>query len=194
MVCTDPAEWSPHSTPAARMEFVWVPALKIWVGKYEVTNGEYRKKEAEHDSKEYQGIGLNGDRQLVVYINFDDAKAYAAWLTQCEQAQLDGMRYRVIAEQEWQTAAQCGDGREYPWGAGIPPKYGNYHGAEGPGSWGKIDGYNDGFAVTCPVEKSGKNDWGIYGLGCNVWECCAADLFGGAFGGYGGGAPGLRRG
>ena len=35
----------------------------------------------------------------------------------------------------------------------------------------KIDGYNDGFPVTCPVEKSGKNDWGLYGVGGNVWEC-----------------------
>ena len=34
-----------------------------------------------------------------------------------------------------------------------------------------IAGYNDGFLVTCPVEKSGKNDWGLYGVGGNVWEC-----------------------
>jgi formylglycine-generating enzyme required for sulfatase activity len=24
--------------------------------------------------------------------------------------------------------------------------------------------------VTCPVEKSGRNDWGLFGLGGNVWE------------------------
>lgn len=59
------------------MAFVWIPSLKIWVGKYEVTNGEYRKMKPSHDSKAYEGHSLNGDRQPVVYMNFDDAKEFA---------------------------------------------------------------------------------------------------------------------
>ena len=30
--------------------------------------------------------------------------------------------------------------------------------------------YADGFAVTAPVEASGVNEWGLYGVGGNVWE------------------------
>jgi hypothetical protein len=179
-----PAEGQAWTSPTAGMEFVWVPALKIWMGKYEVTNGEYRKKEPGHDSKDSNGDSLNGDRQPAVYVNFDDAKAYAAWLTQRDQAHLGGMRYRVISETEWQAAAQCGDGREYPWGNAMPPKYGNYHGQERAGTWAKIAGYNDVFPVTCPVERSGKNDWGLYGMGGNVWECCATDSSSGSFGAW----------
>ncbi|MEI7899134.1 MAG: bifunctional serine/threonine-protein kinase/formylglycine-generating enzyme family protein [bacterium] len=178
-----PAEGEPWASPSTGMEFVWVASLKLWVGKYEVTNGEYRKEEPGHDSKEYQGQSLNGERQPVVLVNFDDAAAYAAWLTERDQAQLGGMWYRVPSEAEWRAAAQCGDGRKYPWGDAMPPKYGNYSDSASPIS-GKIDGYTDGYAVACPVEKSGKNDWGLYGMGGNVWEGCASDASGSSFGAW----------
>jgi formylglycine-generating enzyme required for sulfatase activity len=170
-----PAEGKPWTSPAAGMEFVWIPVLKIWVGKYEVTNSEYRKKEKAHDSKDYQGNSLYGERQPVVYVNFDDAVAYAAWLTERDKAQLGGLRYRVPSEAEWMVFAQCGDGREYPWGNSMPPKYGNY---------GKTSGYDDGYAVSIPVEKSARNDWGLYGVGGNVWECCATGASGSSFGAW----------
>ncbi|NCA83583.1 MAG: hypothetical protein EOM72_12740 [Opitutae bacterium] len=182
-----PTEGQPWTSPATGMAFVWVPALKVWAGKHEATNGEYRKKEPGHDSREYGGHSLNGDRQPVVYVNFDDAKAYAAWLTDQEKAQLGGLRYRVISEKEWETVAQCGDGREYPWGNAMPPKYGNYCGQETKGIIAgsiMIDNWRDDYAVACPVEKSGANEWGLYGIGGNVWEGCASDNSGGSFGAW----------
>lgn len=162
-----------------------MPALKLWVGKYEATNGEYRRKDPSHDSKDYEGRALNGGWQPAVFVNFDDAKAYAEWLTGKDKGGLNGLRYRVISETEWQTCAQCGDGREYPWGNSMPPKWGNYSDSASPFSKeAKIDGYTDGYAVTCPVEKSGANEWGVYGLGGNVWECCASDATGSSFGAW----------
>jgi tRNA A-37 threonylcarbamoyl transferase component Bud32 len=180
---TGPPEGGPWISPATGMEFVWVPALKLWVGKYEVTNGEYRKKEPGHDSKDFEGHTLNGDRQPAVFVNFDDAKAYAAWLTERDRERLGGLRYRVLSEAEWQACAQCGDGREYPWGNAMPPKWGNY--SDSASAWRyKIDGYTDGHAVACDVERSGENEWGLYGIGGNVWECCASDVSGGSFGAW----------
>ena len=186
-----------YQVPEVGMEFVWVSALGLYVGKYEVTNGEYRKMKPDHDNKDFKGKSLNGDRQPVVYVNFDEAKAYAVWMTEREQKAgrlKAGWQYRLPTESEWQAFAQCGDGREYPWGNGMPPKYGNYHGTEGAGVWNKIqdkkmDGspvYTDGFPVTCPVETSGKNDWGLYGVGGNVWEC--ASDYAGHFGAWRGGS------
>ena len=170
-----PAAGEAWVSPAAGMAFVWVSALKMWVGKYEVTNGEYRKMVPGHDSKAYLVHDLNGDRQPVVYMNFNDATAYAAWLTERDKDRLGGLCYRLPSDAEWQAFAQCGDEREFPWGNSMPPKFGNY---------GKISDYDDGYVVTCPVEKSGANEWGLYGVGGNVWECAAMDGDAASFGAW----------
>jgi len=175
------------TSPTTGMEFVWIAQMNMWVGKVEVTNGEYRKKEAGHDSKSHDSHSLNGDRQPVVFVNFDDAKAYAAWLSERDKAQLDGKRYRLPSEQEFMTYVQCGDGREYPWGNNWPPRSGqagNYHGQEGVGGVEKLSGYNDEFPVTAQVDHLWRNPWGLCGVGGNVWEACASDSSGGSFGAW----------
>lgn len=155
-----------------RMEFVWVEVLKGWVGKYQVTNEEYRQFKPDHNSGEYEGLSLNRDRQPAVQVSYTDAVAFRRWL----QAKGDvprGYRARLPDGNEWTTFAQCGDGRDYPWGNEWPPKYGNYAdtAAKTAFGWGKaIDGYDDGQPVACLVELSGRNDWGLYGVGGNVEE------------------------
>jgi formylglycine-generating enzyme required for sulfatase activity len=76
---------------------------------------------------------------------------------------------------------QCGDSRIYSWGNVWPPesgKAGNFA-DEATGrafpNWQILAGYDDGCAVAAPVEQSGVNSWGLYGLGGNVWEVCVAD-------------------
>ena len=170
-----PVSGTDWAIPEIGMEFVWIKALDCWVGKYEVTNEEYqyRRFKADYDSKDYKRYSFNGCRLPVVYVNFNDATEYAKWLTEIERKAgriPAGYIYRLPSENEWTSFCQCGDSREYPWGNGMPPKYGNYSGQESAGK-NKINGYTDGFPGTCPVEKSGKNDWGLYGVGGNVWEC-----------------------
>ncbi len=172
-----PVEGQDYKVPHLGMEFVWVKAIKGWLGKYEVTNGEYRTLVADHDSKEFKGHTLNGDRQPVVLVNWGDAVDYAAWLTDREReaGRLPaGWAFRVPTESEWQTCANCGVNRPFPWGIVMPPKYGNYNGTEAQATLGwQIEGYTDEDVVTCVVEKSGRNEWGLYGMGGNVWEVCA---------------------
>jgi formylglycine-generating enzyme required for sulfatase activity len=175
------------------MEFVWMPALKMWVGKYEVTNGEYRKNKPLHNSGSFQGLSLNGDRQPVAMVNFDDAKSYAEWLTEKERqaGRLPAdYRYRLPSEQEWLTFAQCGDGREYPWGNNWPPQSGqagNYADMTAKQAYNSsviINGYTDGHAVSCDVEQSWGNPWGLYGVGGNVWEATASGENNASFGAW----------
>jgi formylglycine-generating enzyme len=178
-------------SPATGMEFVWIAPMNMWVGRYEATNGEYRRMHPNHDSGEVFGHSLNGNRQPVVAVNFDDAKAYAEWLTQQDRAVLGEARYRLPSEQEWETYARCGDNRTYPWGDEWPPRRGragNYWGEECPSEkplqhW-RIAGYNDGHRVTCNVEPSWANPWGLFGVGGNVWEVCARDRAGQSFGAW----------
>jgi formylglycine-generating enzyme required for sulfatase activity len=179
---------------AIKMEFVWIPALQMWVGKYEVTNAEYRKYRPKHDSGNYEGHSLNGDRQPVVLVNFDDAKEFAKWLTeQCRTGPLvripEDYQFRLPTEKEWLTFAQCGKARHFPWGSTWPPPTNwNYHGQEGVAPWGKISDHNDGFPVSCPVENSGRNDWDLYGVGGNVWEATTANNNSAKFGAWRGAA------
>lgn len=185
-----PVTEKPRTSPETGMEFIWIRTLGLWAGKYEVTNGEYRRKVSDHDSKAFKGHSLNGDRQPVVYVNFQDAKAYAEWLTERDRASgklSTGYRYRLPTEQEWMVLAQCGDGRDYPWGKTWPPRSGhagNYHGEEGAGPWSKLAEYRDGHAVACDVEQSWANSWGLYGVGGNAWELCASDKNRASFGAW----------
>ena len=170
-----PSEGEDWIVPGIGMEFVWIAALNCWVGKYEVTNSECRGFKPDHGGvPRYKEHSLGADRQPVVYVSYGDAVVYAERLTERKRQAgrlPDGMEYRLPDGNEWTALAQCGDGRQYPWGNEWPPKYGNYCDQSSASPFGKIDdGYDDGFPVTCPVEKSGENDWGLYGVGGNVWE------------------------
>lgn len=182
------ASWT---VPGIGMEFVWIKELNCWVGKYEVTNGEYRKYKPGHNSGEFKGHSLNRDRQPVVEVSYNDAVALAEWLTERERQAgrlPERYRFRLPSETEWMTFAQCGDGRKYPWGNEWPPKYGNYGdytSEQAFSDWSDvIDDYNDGSPATCPVENSGRNDWGLYGVGGNVWESTVSDSNSASFGAW----------
>jgi serine/threonine protein kinase len=161
------------TVPAIGMEFVWVPALNFWVGKYEVTNGEFRQYKPAHDSKKVEGLTLNTNRQPVLEISYLDAVAYCQWMNVAAARHFDlpgGHRFRLPQVAEWKTLARGGTDRKYPWGQEWPPPYGNFANQEVfPGTW-KLDGYVDKFPVTCAVEDSGKNEWGLFGMAGNVWE------------------------
>ena len=162
-----------YSDPKIGMEFVWIKSLDFWVGKYEVTNDKYRKFKSTHDSKKAMGFSLNKDRQPVIEVSYYDAVGFCEFMNTVSLKEVKappGYTYRLPARKEWEKIAQCGEERLYPWGNDWPPKYGNFGNQEVfPGKW-QLDGYSDEFPVTCEVEKSGKNKWGIFGLAGNVWE------------------------
>ena len=81
----------------------------------------------------------------VVYVDLDDARAYAAWAGK-----------RLPSEGEWQFAAQGADGLRYPWGNEMKPSLCN--GGETGG--------------TTPVKAfpGGRSPFGCYDMCGNVWE------------------------
>jgi len=58
----------------------------------------------------------------VVMVSFDDARAYAAWLSR-----KTGRRWRLASEEEWEKAARGTDGRRFPWGDDFRPDHLNTH-------------------------------------------------------------------
>ncbi len=147
--------------PDTPMEFLWVEDLRLWVGKYEVNNRQYNVFDSQHDSGVFREHALNRPEQPVVNVSYDDAKRFAEWLTN-----LSGrgeMVFRLPTESEWEAFAKCGKDWAYPWGPSMPPTHGNY---------GLIEDYDDGAVVSAPVSESGANEWGLFGVGGNVWEWC----------------------
>jgi hypothetical protein len=163
------------TVPELDLDFVWIEPLKLWVGKYEVTNEQYRAKESKHSSGGSRSNSLNGNRQPVVQVSFQEAADYAVWLTDTQRRiprLPQNLRYRLPTEKEWLAFCQCGQNRKYPWGDQWPPERGNYSGQES--AWERqISGYNDGHPVTCNVEDAEQNEWELFGVGGNVWEACA---------------------
>ena len=156
------------------LEFVWIETLKIWFGKFEISNRQYRHFNHKHSSRSFEGLNLDLADQPAVYVSWNDANAYCSWLTSTYSNRIPAnCEFRLPTAAEWEFTAACGDERRYPWGNVWPPLYGNHSdmtARKNLSQWHGIIGYDDGYAVTCLVDDSGMNEWGIYGLAGNVWE------------------------
>lgn len=156
------------------LEFVWVETLKIWFGKFEISNRQYRHYNHNHNSRSFEGLDLDLADQPAVYISWNDANDYCNWLTSTYSNRIPAnSEFRLPTAEEWEFTAACGDERRYPWGNEWPPLYGNHSdmtARKNLSQWHGILGYDDGYAVTCLVDDSGMNEWGIYGMAGNVWE------------------------
>lgn len=131
-----------------------------------------------------------------VNVSWDDAFAFCAWLTERERAAgrlPPEASHRLPSDHEWSCAIGIGEQETavqspkekraeipsvFPWGKAWPPppRSGNFadESAERGGVVTKfIEGYDDGFEHTNPVEAFTPNALGIFGLGDNVSEWCA---------------------
>lgn len=193
--CTESLEVGRNYRASDGMEFVWVPTMRCWVGRFEVTNGEFREFDADHYSGDFQGVSLDDDRQPAVKIRFSDATDFANWMDRREHMGgriPDGYEVRLPDRNEAMRYAQAGSDRTYPWGDRLPPRFGNYADAalkeQGGEAVHVLDNYRDSFVASCPVEFSGENDWGLFGTGGNVWETTIKPGDKSSFGGWHGGA------
>ena len=151
------------------------------VGRYEVTRDEFMAflKETRHglinkcwtlENGKYQlrnrrslrrpGFSQDGSHP-VTCVNWADAKAYVAWLSQ-----KTGRTYRLPSEAEWEYVARAGSKRPFWWGGLISPDEANYN---------ATFVYNGGAKgtyrrKTLPVHALQANAWKLYNVHGNVWE------------------------
>jgi formylglycine-generating enzyme required for sulfatase activity len=146
------------------------------VGKYEVTLGQFRQFVRE-TKRNMSGTCWEdkrwtpSDQHPVVCVSWDDAKAYAKWLTD-----KTGRPYRLLSEAEWEYAARAGTSTAYWWGDEV--KQGGKIWANCKGCGGKWDGEE-----TAPIGSFEPNAFGLYDTAGNVdeWvEDCWNDNYTGA--------------
>lgn len=135
----------------------------FFIDKYPVTNRQFKEfieksnympADGENFLKHWTDgkIPEGQENYPVVYVSYEDAKAYASWKGK-----------RLPSEIEWQYAAQAGDDRQYPWG----------NGKDTAGVY-----CNPGNGIPDPVGKyvMGVNPLGISDLSGSVWQI-TGDLY-----------------
>jgi len=162
----------------------------FYLGAKEVTNGEYRRYQPTHNSGGADGATLDGDRQPVVNISWDDAARYCNWLSQADglpAAYRDSggklvpvvpanRGYRLPAEAEWAYVTRKLGRQEmarYPWTGSFPPtgKAGNFADASIADTLANVvPDYNDGYRGSAPVGSFTARPAGFHDLGGNVAE------------------------
>ena len=99
--------------------------------------------------------GWGRGKQPVIYVSWDDAKAYAVWLST-----MTGKTYRLLTEAEWEYAARAGTTTAYYWGDDIGK--GNANCVFCGSQWDNKQ--------TAPVGSFAPNQFGLYDMLGNVWE------------------------
>ena len=167
---------------------VQVPSFAL--GKYEVTRGQFAAfvKETGYsaggDCHVDKGGGDLGqlasknwrdpnfpqtDRDPVVCVIWNDAKAYVEWL-----GRKTGERYRLPSESEWEYAARAGTTTARYWGNDPDAACTNANVADRSAKQNytgfTIHNCRDGHAYTAPVGSFRANGFGLYDVLGNVWE------------------------
>jgi len=125
------------------------------MGKYEVTFAEYDKFAQAKGQEKPNDQGWGRGNRPVINVSWDDAVAYAEWLSQ-----QTGKEYRLPTEAEWEYAARAGTDTKYWWGNDIGSNKANCSG----------DYCGDRFEYTSPIGSFTANPFGLYDTAGNVWE------------------------
>jgi formylglycine-generating enzyme required for sulfatase activity/tRNA A-37 threonylcarbamoyl transferase component Bud32 len=183
MMGTEPAETTREGVPdeIAKSERPRHPVsvrAAFAIGRYHVTRGEYGRfaaatgrngeigcyistdSNSELDpAKSWRDPGFpQTDRDPVVCVSWEDAKAYAAWLSQ-----VTGKAYRLPTETEWEYAARGGTTTARYWGDAIGAGNAN---CDGCGSrWDNKS--------TSPVGSFRPNPFGLYDMLGDAWQWTA---------------------
>jgi formylglycine-generating enzyme required for sulfatase activity len=141
------------------------------VGRFAATFAEWDACVADGGCNGHQPIDRWGGHQPidrwgrgnhpVTNVNWDDAKAFAAWLSK-----RTGKAYRLLSESEREYVTRAGTTTPFWWGATILTTQANYDGNY------TYAGGSKGLSrkATVPVNSFNANAWGLYNVHGNVWE------------------------
>ncbi len=142
-------------------------AYDFAVMEAEVTRGQFARFAAETKYKpsadcDWTKPGFEQtDIHPVVCISWDDAHAYANWLSSKA-----GQVYRLLHEAEWEYAARAGKWTRWSFGDDEAQLCGHANVANG----GMC---SDGYEFTAPGKAFKANAWGLHDMHGNAWEWVA---------------------
>ena len=174
-----PPEETERDEPEGPIREVMV--VPFAMAKYEVTRGEFTSFVEDtgttagdscfvrtssggrvDTSKNWRDPGYaQGIHDPVVCINWNTAKAYAAWLSD-----RTGHEYRLPSEAEWEYAARAGTRSPFHYGSTITSDQANFNGTTRYGDGGK-GVYRK---KSLPVGSFPANAFGVHDVHGNVWE------------------------
>ena len=171
------------------------------LGRYHVTVAEYRAfvtatrradgascfvnvagQWVEQAGRNWHSAGFpQTERDPVVCVNWDEAQAYVAWLSQ-----RTGQTYRLPSEAEFEYAVRGGTTTRWWWGEDGAAQCRHANGADrtyNPGAAG-LAPCADGFSYTSPVGRFAANGFKLHDMAGNAWQwledCYAANYAGAA--------------
>lgn len=166
MVVVPPGSFMMGSAQGRVGMWKWGPPHRVTIGypyaigKYPVTFNEWDACAADGGCQGYTPYDEKWGRggRPVINVSWDDAQAYAAWLSR-----KTGHRYRLISEAEYEYAERAGSGAAYSTGESISLRDANFLDPEhpAPGAQGRR---------TMPVGSFPPNAFGLYDMQGNVWE------------------------
>lgn len=138
---------------------------------YDERGGAMVEVRGAHWRRSYLGRTPALPQAPVVHIAFEDAAAYAEWLSA-----RTGQRYRLPSEAEFEYALRAGEAAPWAWGAQRPARAVANLTGEGDESpqgrrWGRaIRGWSDGYWGPAPVGRYPPEGFGTHDLIGNVSE------------------------
>ena len=117
------------------------------------------------------------EREPVVCVSWQDARAYTEWLSR----QTD-KTYRLLSEAEWEYVARAGSTTARYWGEGEAGQCRYANGADSGANFKGGVSCDDGYARTAPVGSYQANGFGLFDVLGNVWEW-TQDCWNGSYGG-----------
>ena len=143
------------------------------LGRFDVTRAEFAsfatETHLERDARcdwadpKLRGSSIqHGDDEPVVCVTWDEATAYAAWLSA-----KTGQKYRLLSEAEWEYAARAGTSGARPWGSEPLREHANF-GTDA--CCGSAASGADKWLYTSPVGSFPPNSFGLYDMLGNVWQ------------------------